>query len=319
MTHSFKLSRRIARLRAPTMAATVMLFGACDNGTPLDPETTTPTVAAPSGTESAPLEGPSFASKFAGGIPMGIFAMPTSAFGSRYNGAVRNIYPQYLLRELSGIKARGGKVVLMMAGNQRMYRDASGHFSLAKWQQRVARFRGVNFNSYIQDGTVIGHYLIDEPNDPNNWNGRTISPATVEAMAKYSKQLWPSMPTIVRTYPEYLAKWSGNYRYLDAAWAQYVYRFGDVDRFIDKNITLARKKGLGLVVGLNVLKGGPNKRKMTPTQVKTWGSALLSSSYPCAFISWTYNSTYLSSRSMQSAMSHLRNKAENRSAKSCRG
>jgi hypothetical protein len=71
-------------------------------------------------------------------------------------------------------------------------------------------------------------------------------------------------------------------------------------------------------VGLNILKGGPNKAKMTPSQVKSWGSALLSSSYPCAFLSWTYNSTYLNTSGIQDAMSYLRNKAENRSSRSCR-
>jgi len=57
---------------------------------------------------------------------------------------------------------------------------------------------------------------------------------------------------------------------------------------------------------------------MNATEVQTYGSALLSSSYPCAFISWQYNSTYLSSSSIKSAMDVLRNKAQNRSAKTCR-
>jgi hypothetical protein len=45
----------------------------------------------------------------------------------------------------------------------------------------------------------------------------------------------------------------------------------------------AQARGLGLVVGLNVLHGGtPTGTKMTPSQVVAWGSALLSSTYPCA-------------------------------------
>jgi hypothetical protein len=81
----------------------------------------------------------------------------------------------------------------------------------------------------------------------------------------------------------------------------------------------AQRKGLALVVGMNVLKGGsPNGTKMTPSEVEQWGSALLSSSYPCAFINWTYNSDYFSSSGIRSAMSTLRKKAENRSSKSCK-
>jgi hypothetical protein len=57
---------------------------------------------------------------------------------------------------------------------------------------------------------------------------------------------------------------------------------------------------------------------MSASQVRDWGSALLSNSYPCAFISWKYDSRYLTS-SVKDAMNDLRNKAESRSSKSCRG
>ena len=81
-------------------------------------------------------------------------------------------------------------------------------------------------------------------------------------MAKYSKQLWPNMPTIVRAEPSYLGR---NHQYLDAAWAQYLYRQGQrrVD-FLRRNVSAAQDRGLGLVVGLNVLKGAsPNGTRMT--------------------------------------------------------
>ena len=99
--------------------------------------------------------------------------------------------------------------------------------------------------------------MIDEPNDPANWRGRPVSPATLEQMAKYSKQLWPRMPTIVRVEPGYLGR---NHRYLDAAWAQYLHRKGPVESFLRRNVSAAQDRRLGLVVGLNVLKGGKSQR-----------------------------------------------------------
>lgn len=333
MTHRFKLSRRIARFRAPALAAAFLAFTACDTTNSLSPDASSlPQSTVQAGgadvidindtvdPDGASFAAPSFSSvSFAGGISFGLSAQPTTAYGFPYNGALRNIYPQYLMSHLAAIKSRGGKVVLNFSGNQKTFKDANGHFSMSKWQARVNRFKTLNLSSYINDGTIIGHFLMDEPNDPTNWNGQPVSQATVEAMAKYSKQIWPGLATIIRTYPDYLAKWSGTYHYLDAAWAQYVYRKGPVDDFIRTNVALAQKKGLGLVVGLNVIKGGPNKSKMTPTQVKTWGSALLSSSYPCAFLSWQYNDTYLSTSGIKTAMSYLRYKAQNRIAKSCKG
>jgi hypothetical protein len=127
------------------------------------------------------------------------------------------------------------------------------------------------------------------------------------------------MSTVVRAYPDYLADWSGTYRYLDAGWAQYVARKGPISTFTNQNVALAKRKGLALVVGLNVLYGGPRGSRMSASQVKSWGSTLLNSSYPCAFISYQYKSSYLNTSSMKDAMSYLHRKAKNRGAKSCRG
>ena len=336
MSHSFKLSRRIARFRLPAVALMLATVVGCDNGSSFNSESSTqpgvneltPADQTPSIDEATPtpdgsetpltvMDVSTASAGFSGGIPLGNTGQPNTAFGNTYNGALRNIYPQYLSRDLSAIKARGGKIALMMAGPDFLYKDADGHFSLTKWKARIDRYNKVNFDSYVRDGTIIGHYMIDEPNDPANWNGRPISGETLDEMARYSKSKWPGLPTIVRTYPTYLERWAP-YRYLDAAWAQYVYRLGSVDRFIDTHVNSAKRQGLGLVVGLNVLRGGPDKRKMTPTQVKTWGSALLSSTYPCAFINWKYES-YLATSSMKDAMNSLRNKAESRAMRSCRG
>ena len=310
----------------------VALFG-CDGSNAMTPDTNTPVAGIDEGDATDPTSvgaddtsavelissgGPSLSAAFAGGIPIGTSAQPNTMFGSVYNGALRNIHPQYLARDLSAIKSRGGKIALMMAGPDWLYKDAAGHFSLTKWKARIDRYRNTNFNAYISDGTLIGHYLVDEPNDPANWNGRPISGDVVDEMARYSKSKWPNLPTIVRTYPVYLERW-GPYRYLDAAWAQYVYRKGEVNSFITSNVASAKRQGLGLVVGLNLLKGGPNRAKMTATQVKSWGAVLLNNSYPCAFISWQYNDNYLSTSSIRDAMNYLRNRAEDHATRSCRG
>lgn len=318
MTHTFKLSRRAARFRAP-MLATLLAFalGACDadeltNTASADPSN--PVGLADAAEPVAAVDAPSLAATFAGGIPFGNFAQPLTAFGDHFNGAMLNISSGLLMAELAVVKARGGRVVLMFAGNERHYKT-NGYFDLGKWKARVNRYRGVNFSSYINDGTIVGHYMIDEPNDPANWRQRPVPPSVLEEMARYSKGLWPTMATIVRVEPNYL---SNNHRYLDAAWAQYLLRKGPAADYIRRNAADAQARGLELVVGMNLLKGGPNKRPMTATQVREWGSALLSSTYPCAFISWTYNSNFLSPSSMRDAMRTLRGRAQNRSAKSCR-
>jgi hypothetical protein len=277
-----------------------------DAGTAVVPE---------AGTELAAAAGPELASvSYTGGIPFGVANMPNTVFGSAYNGSVRIIGPYNLLSDLAAIRARGGRVIVNFAGGQSTFETADGHFSLTKWKARVARFRNINFSSYINDGTIIGHYLIDEPQDRTNWNGTQVSPATLEEMAHYSKTFWPAMKTIVRVVPSYLGS---NHRYLDAAWAQYTVRPQSAASYLAENVSSAKSKGLGLIVGLNILKGGSGGSKMTPTQISSLGATMLSSTYPCTFVSWTYNSTYLANSGVRDAMSKLRSMARNRAGKSC--
>ena len=321
MQSAFNLARRSARSRASILATLLALgFTACNSDeltTPTKEETgtTTDVVEDVADETVTAVETPSLSATFAGGIPMGHFDQPITAFGSVSNGAKMNIVPGDLLSYLSAIRGRGGKVVLMLAGSNRYYKDGNGHFDLGKWKSRVSRYKGINISSYITNGTIIGHYLMDEPNDPSNWNGIPVSSATVDEMARYSKSIWGSMATIVRTEPAYFK--SRHPRYLDAAWAQYVTRKGTASDYIRRNVSDAQQVGVALVVGLNISKGGNNRTRMTPTQVKNFGLTMLSSSYPCAMINWQYGS-YTSTSSYTTALRSLRAKAQNRSSKSCR-
>ena len=328
MAFRFYPSRPLGSARAVVAAALAFGLAACGESNPITTDTSTVPPAGPEVTvveEGATLDeaatpaiaAPAAAS-FAGGIPFGTFAQPTNAFGDVFSGAHRIIYPQFLVKELAAIKSRGGKVIIRLSYGDRYIKDGDGSFNLNKWKSMVDRYKNVNFNSYISDGTIVGHYLIDEPQDVRNWDGRAIPPATIEEMARYSKERWPNMPTIVRTWPDYLDDYNGSYRHLDAAWAQFAAnRWPDAKKFLAENVAKAKRKNLALVVGLNIIHGSPQKREMSASQVREYGSDLLSDSYPCAFISWQYRSSYMSS-SIKEAMKDLRRQAQNRSSKSCK-
>jgi hypothetical protein len=301
MTYTFKLARRIARLRAPLLATTLLVaLAGCGSDQPFSPETT----------ESAPMASASFA----GGIPIGISAMPVTEYGSRYNGALLLLPPKTLLSNLAEIKSRGGKVILKFMGHPRNYGEGTG-FDFADWKDQIDQYKGIDFSAYVRDGTIVGHYMIDEPNDPANWGGKPIPPSMLEEMGKYSKSLWPEMPTIVRVEPAYLGF---SHRYIDAAWAAYLYRRGPVDEYLRKSVSDAQARGLALIVGLNILDGGVEKlTPMTPAQAESWGAAMLKSTYPCAFSSWRWDADVLDG-AMGGAMDALRRLAQNRSLRTCR-
>jgi hypothetical protein len=314
MTYLFKLAQRTARLRALPLLLLAAALAGCDTDrltNSSDP------AAAPAG-DPATQSSPSFATAFRGGIAFGTWALPTNMFGDVYNGAMRNISPGELLGELAAIKARGGKVILAMAGQEDNFKDGAGHFSFSLWKDRIDRFRGVNFNSYIDDGTVIGHYMIDEPNDPFNWHDQPVPGTMLEQMATYSKQIWPKLATVVRVEPKYLAQWGG-YHNLDAAWAQWVTNRGDPADYLKGQVAIAQKLGLMLVTGLNIRKGAPNQQPLSASVVQSAGSALLANDYPCAFISWEYEADYLARTDIKAAMAQLSQKAQAHPMRSCMG
>ncbi len=229
------------------------------------------------------------------------------------------------MADLEAARRTGTRIILSVVGNDRRYKDDQGRFSLVKWKGRVDRFRDFDISSYIQDGTIIAHYILDEPHDASNWAGTVVTRAQVDEMARYSKEVWPSLPTIIRAWPDFLKGYQ--YKYLDASWAQYSDRFGDIDAFVANNVRDARAAGLALVVGLNLLGGGNrsgglrgfsgSRYAMTAAQVRQWGGALMADPYSCAFINWEYNAAYFSRSDIKAALQELSEKAQSRPKKSC--
>jgi hypothetical protein len=323
MTLTCTLARRGGRLRALLLVALSFAFGACDGA---DRLTNIADVAVPAGAQATAAPVALFSSSSnSGGIPFGLSHVPNEKFGSIYSGALRYSYSNHLLVDLEAARQAGARVVVSFVGAEDNFQNSNKSFSLTKWKQRLEPYRGVDFSSYINDGTIIGHYLMDEPHDPTNWGGRLVSPETIDELARYSKQLWPTMPTIVRSWPDYLKGY--NWRYLDAAWAQYSERKGDINEFVRSNVRDAKAAGLALVVGLNLLDGGnktsgmhgnsKSKWAMSASQVLKWGGALLDDAYPCAFVSWKYDDKYLGRSDIQSAIRTLSQKARAHASSSC--
>jgi hypothetical protein len=96
------------------------------------------------------------------------------------------------------------RLYVSFSGSVPYIRNTNG-FGLTLWKQRVDRFRGLDPQSYIDDGTIAGHFLLDEADDKSNWNGKIVPVELVEQLAAYSKGIWPTMPAIIRASTSYLA------------------------------------------------------------------------------------------------------------------
>jgi hypothetical protein len=128
--------------------------------------------------------------------------------------------------------------------------------------------------------------------------------------------------------PSWLAGFSTTYTYVDAGWAQYASGKGDAGAWIAAEVAAAKRKGLGLVVGLNVLDGGDGSSRiagltrgdyaMSASEIRSYGSALLAQSYGCGFFNWTYDPGYYGRTDIKSAMAAVSTTARSHARTSCR-
>jgi hypothetical protein len=263
------------------------------------------------------------------GIVFASFGIPSTSFNSVHTGAIRGGGDsKSLVSLLTDARARGARIIVQFSRGRGYAKNSDGTFSLTKWKASVDRLRTANIGSFIADGTLLGHFLIDEPHMAGKWGGKVISHATLEAMAQYSKQIWPDLNTLVHTKMSWLASTSMSYRYLDAGWVQYQVIKGPVATWVSSEVASAKLKGLGLVMGLNVLNGGNGSSgirgtksgsySMSASELRSYGSAVLDQSYTCAFVMWEHRPTYYGRTDIASAMSALSVKAKAHVKTSCR-
>lgn len=323
MTYTFKLSKRIALSRM-TVPALLFAAGACSNADQFGPSSEEPVGTEAPSSETAPSYSGGSARQ---GIPFAVFD-DMSLVGPTFTGAILASGPEDVHRTLEAARKAGARVVIRFSSGDRWLTNGDGSFSLVKWKQRVARFQRANIAPYIADGTLMAHYLIDEPYNAPRWGGVEVPQSTVEEMAAYSKQLWPGLPTVARVTPSWLAKAPFQYKHLDAAWAQYASYKGEPTRWLNNEMAAAESKGLRVIVGLNVLDGGTSasgiagtergKYGMSASEVRKFGAVIMATPDACGFAMWKYSSSYYARSDIKAAMVELSAQAKAKASISCR-
>ncbi|MFL5495050.1 MAG: hypothetical protein ACJ8DC_11765 [Gemmatimonadales bacterium] len=281
------------------------------------------------GTAQLQLAGPTRADRSAAsGIPFGLFGMKGRNLVDPYTSAVQPAKPEAILGDLAAARARGARIVVNFAGGGGGGGpvDAYGHFDYDSWKALVDRFRPIadQLNGYVADGTLFANLIIDEPSAKKRWGG-DVPTATLDQMAEYSKSLFPKLTTAVREGPRELQNYS--WRYLDASWAQYTAKRAPVGEYVSTEAAAARAKGLGLIVGLNISKGGDgssglgksNEWSMTGKEILQYGHALLDTPDACAFLSWDSRPNVIDRPEVAAALQELAAAAKAHPATSCRG
>lgn len=292
---------------------------------PVGTPTTTPADSAAPATPLGPTGAPVPSAQQ--GIPFGFFMGDYYQLGPTWTATLRGASVGAVVKYLQIARERGSRVFIQFAGGRDKYLDEQGNFSLVKWKDRVAPYKSVDLSSYIADGTLAAHYLIDEPEDPSRWNGKPIAYSELEEVARYSKDVFPGLTTIVRVVPTWLQGASFRWVNLDAAWAQYTASKGDVTVYRDTQAAAAKAQGLGLMFSLNVLDGGDGssgrqgttsgRHNMSALELATYGKALIEASHGCGLFMWREDAGFLTAPGIRSAMEVLSAQAKARPATSC--
>jgi hypothetical protein len=274
------------------------------------------TCRASSSSVTPPPPPPPPPSSGAGPLPFGLYEAPVTEYSTRWTGALYTAAPTDLVARLGRAETAQMKIIVKLASTG--LKNADGTFSLTRWKAQVDRFRTLALGRYISNKVFYLHDLIEQPNCASCWGGTAIPWATVEEMARYSKSIWPALPTTARVTPSKLAEATFRWTYLDAGWADYSTNLGDLRTYLGAQAAQARLEGLGLVAGLNVLDGsGYNTAPMTASQLKTFGTILAGDASVCALVGRSYDASYLSQSGIRAALDAVTTVAKARNPASC--
>lgn len=165
---------------------------------------------------------------------------------------------------LDTARARGVRVVIRVTGgNPGTDPNNDPPFVLQDWKDAFDPVSGMDLNQYLTDGTLIGHYAIDEPfADFSNMNSGFL-----EDICEYQKSFpgWSQVPCIIRETNKKLHDTAptGGYQFVDAGWAQLAHQHympastydGDMGAYFRDNLAKGDLVGLGLIYGFNLFNG----------------------------------------------------------------
>lgn len=177
---------------------------------------------------------------------------------------------------LETAKSCGTKVVLRLHGfTEGILNDNGVGLDLEKYENRINDFAGL-IDPYVEDGTIIAHFTIDEPHDCHDWGFQCPEPSEVDQAGQISKKYWPNLPTSVNTVPGYASRYQ--WEHTDIINFQYAYHKGPLSQFVEQAIDVLNNGYVDDISwSIMALSGGcPNfgQCPMSPEQVLEVGTAM---------------------------------------------
>ena len=246
-----------------------------------------------------------------------------------------------IIQQINAARAMGHRLILVMAGGLSTEYTTDGQFDMTKWKNRMDTYNTQAIKdavaAAVADGTVIANQMIDEP-ETRRWGGN-ITKATLDEMATYGHNMFPTLPMgLNHGPPGYDWRSTERYQVVDYVLYQYNYYItsGDIEAWRAAVLKQAKHDGVMPMLSINVLDGGVQDRdgdysctsagqagkgtyapncRMTPTQVRDFGRALVTDL--CFLMMWEYDEAYMSEAANQDAFRELASLVASQPGRSC--
>ncbi len=225
--------------------------------------------------------------------------------------------------------ARTKKVKLLLAmtgGSHLQYMsviNGVNQFDFAKWRAKMETYNTPAIRQAVAagvaDGTILGNAVMDEPHvdgtgtDGNTWGpAGTMTKLRVDSLCSYVRTMFPTLP-VGPVHQHQLFEPTKSYRVCDFLVDQYANRLGTPESFRDGALAMAKRDGMMVFFGVNLINGGIQDKdgtwdckdqggikgqsapncQITPGQIEAWAKILGPAG--CAFRMWRWDDTRLAS------------------------
>jgi len=167
--------------------------------------------------------------------------------------------------KLSAAASAKMKVLVALTGSKKGYTDSKGCFSQSLWRARLDEAPAETIRKYVESGTIIGLYAIDEPHDwGKSGSCKEVSYTDIDAACGYARQKWPGISCGVNSPPGWLKKGlkETSFSHLGFLFTQYNTSRGNVDHWIDKQLKDAGWFKGKIYLSINTVANSPSTNEL---------------------------------------------------------
>jgi hypothetical protein len=207
--------------------------------------------------------------------------------------AIRSLLPGSVMGWLNNVDTAGLKGCIVFSRDE--IKDSAGRFSVARWKAEFDQFHAVSGLAAKRTNGTLDMLCVADDVTAAHYGGVKPTIAQLSECCAYSKNLWPTVKTMIRTPADRLAGITS----LDYAGCQYERPTQDVTAYRSAQETAARANGFRIVFGLNSCNGGNGESgfagttnfgntgwAMSASEITRYGKVLLASDLSDYFTLW---------------------------------